>query len=65
MVGVTRETVCRLERGHEGPTWATARALAAALGVTPERIFPGHDERPVSKPGAVTTSATRGRRARA
>jgi transcriptional regulator with XRE-family HTH domain len=33
--GVQPNTIARLEQGKAGPTWATVRALAKALGVTP------------------------------
>jgi excisionase family DNA binding protein len=36
--GVTHEEVSRLERSERTPTAATVRALAQALGVTPERF---------------------------
>lgn len=59
--GVTRETVCRIERGHERPQLETAQALARALGHNVEDLF--NDERPAATPGVVTTSAGQGRHA--
>ncbi|HEY1855296.1 MAG TPA: helix-turn-helix transcriptional regulator [Solirubrobacterales bacterium] len=32
--GLTGETLSLIERGHANPTWATARDIAAALGVS-------------------------------
>lgn len=32
--GVTGETLSLIERGHANPTWATARDIATALGVS-------------------------------
>jgi DNA-binding XRE family transcriptional regulator len=37
--GVSRETVCRLERGYEHPSWHTVAKLAAALERNPLDLF--------------------------
>ena len=36
--GVAESTICRLERGHQKPTFRTIRKLAAALEVDPSEI---------------------------
>lgn len=59
--GLARETVCRLERGYETPSWRTAAALAQSLGLEPLALFPLNDERPAVRPGVVTTSAGQSR----
>ena len=43
--GLTTGTLSVIERGRANPTWATVRALAAALGVTAAELA-GRAERP-------------------
>ena len=48
--GITRVTVGALERGENEPQLATARALAAALGVSPDELFPDDGNRAHESP---------------
>lgn len=41
LAGVSRQTVCNLERRRHGPRLRTALALAEALDVDPLNLFPG------------------------
>lgn len=43
MAGLTERTIRLLEQGASVPRLSTARALAAALGVSVEDIFPTED----------------------
>ena len=38
--GVPRETICRIERGHQSPTVAMLARLAKALGVNAAALLP-------------------------
>ena len=62
--GLSRETVCRLEREVERPSWITVVRLARALAQRPLDIFPSN-ERDLAphEPGPATTSAPHGRHA--
>jgi len=58
--GIARETVCRLERGYECPSWRTAVALARTLGLAPHALFPLNDEAPDDQiERSVTSSMAR------
>ena len=59
--GLSRETVCRLEREVERPSWITVVRLARALAQRPIEIFPMDDEGPGATGPFVTTSAPHGR----
>lgn len=37
---VPRETICRIECGHQSPTVETLEALAKALGITTAALLP-------------------------
>ena len=62
-VSVTRETISRLERGAT-PQLTTAQAIANALGLTVEAIFPKTDEDAVTTRRLVTASPRQGRHGR-
>nr|PZN36534.1 MAG: XRE family transcriptional regulator [Bacillota bacterium] len=40
LVGCSREAIRLLERGRRSPRYETARAIAQALGVSPDEIWP-------------------------
>lgn len=64
LAGVRPETICRIERGRHRPQPSTAAAIAAALGVSREAIFPEgsyNDERRPDQGAAVQTSTGQGR----
>lgn len=48
--GLSREEVSRLERGRHRPQPATAQALADALGVPAEALFPTPTPEPQETP---------------
>lgn len=44
-VGCDQSAISRLERGERSPTLAMLRALSGALGVPPERLIQGDDDK--------------------
>ncbi len=64
LAGLNPETIRRLELGQNHPQRATRRALADALGVEPELLWPSNDNAARARSGAVQESGRHPRHGR-